>query len=142
MHDTGDVTVSTMVLRQLDKLAESVEEQGKVLSSMKTTQSYLARDLTTVGDNIERIAKNQIDCPARNGYRELQKQVDQLATKKPPRATETDSLLPKSKKSQRTTWGRIPLPSPQDIGRLLPWIIAIGAGAAAAMGWVDPGAVQ
>jgi hypothetical protein len=38
---------------------------------------------------------------------------------------------------RRTTWGRIPIPAPQDIVKILPWVIAVGAGVAAALGWID-----
>jgi predicted nuclease with TOPRIM domain len=119
--ESGDVTVNRLILRQLEALTGSVNEQGKVLSSVETTQTYLSRDLSKLSDHVEQIS---------DGFHNLNGKVVALEE------------ASNAKKLKRASLGRIPLPVLHNAIKLLPWLIALGAGVAAAFGLVDPEVLQ
>lgn len=123
----SEATVEALILEQLRQLTASVNDQGRILEGIKVNQQHQQFYLGMLQSDIEGVAQGQRDCAARNGFSVIKNRVLNVEKK-----LKSD---PPPGKSGRITWGRIPLPTARTLWHLVPWLIAIGAGIATALGW-------
>ena len=133
-----EYSVESMILEQLTRLTEVSAAQGRSLTAIEVHQSHQANELKKIGQDVEEIAKNELHCPARNGYSAVKARLGMLEDKSSKKYP-SDPPPKGSKAPKKITWGSLPLPVPQDLAKLIPWIVAIAAGIAAGMGWIPPG---